>query len=502
MIDIFAIDNNKVVDDNKKIPTGREIFESLLSQIVPVDFNVLAHPKFNELRRRIEAGELSSDAIDSIPAGELRLSKLEDKHRLVVIIENLMCLASRLNWGLCKNNGMTYVYNTAYWMRVGEEELRAFLGEAAERMGVDHITSCYFRFRKNLLEQFMTSAYLNTPSFSRERIRINLRNGTFEIMPDRRGIREFDASDFLTYQLPFDYDPSAEAPMFHKYLERVLPDESCRKVLAEYIGYLFVGNQTLKAEKALLLYGSGANGKSVFFEIIMAMLGPENVCNYSLEQLTNDDKYQRAMIGDKLLNYASEISTRINVEVFKQLVSGEPLSARLPYGRPFILTDYAKLIFNCNELPRDIEQTHAFFRRLLIVPFKVTIPAEEQDRQLATKIARNELSGVFNWVLSGLDRLLTNKGFTPCEAVEQELAEYRKQTDSVRLFIDEMNYLPSVTASMKLKDIYDEYRGFCLESGMYPCRKGTFRERLSAQGIKSDKNRIGNIVYVQKAPME
>lgn len=92
MIDIFAIDNNKVVDDNKKIPTGREIFESLLSQIVPVDFNVLAHPKFNELRRRIEAGELSSDAIDSIPAGELRLNKLEDKHRLVVIIENLMCL--------------------------------------------------------------------------------------------------------------------------------------------------------------------------------------------------------------------------------------------------------------------------------------------------------------------------------------------------------------------------------------------------------------------------
>ena len=54
-------------------------------------------------------------------------------------------------------------------------------------------------------------------------------------------------------------------------------------------------------EKVLLLYGSGANGKSVFFEIIMAMLGPENVCNYSLEQLTNDDKYQRAMIGAAVL---------------------------------------------------------------------------------------------------------------------------------------------------------------------------------------------------------
>lgn len=79
MIDIFAIDNNKVVDDNKKIPTGREIFESLLSQIVPVDFNVLAHPKFNELRRKIEAGELSSDAIDRPCRGAAIKAKLEDQ---------------------------------------------------------------------------------------------------------------------------------------------------------------------------------------------------------------------------------------------------------------------------------------------------------------------------------------------------------------------------------------------------------------------------------------
>jgi putative DNA primase/helicase len=47
--------------------------------------------------------------------------------------------------------------------------------------------------------------------------------------------------------------------------------------------------------------------------------------------------------------------------VFKQLVSGEAIEARSPYKRAFTLTDYAKLMFNCNELPKEAELTNAFF---------------------------------------------------------------------------------------------------------------------------------------------
>jgi putative DNA primase/helicase len=54
------------------------------------------------------------------------------------------------------------------------------------------------------------------------------------------------------------------------------------------------------------------------------------------------------------------------------------------------------MIFNANELPRDEEQTNAFFRRFIIVPFDVTIPAEEQDRKLHRKIIDGELAGAFN----------------------------------------------------------------------------------------------------------
>jgi hypothetical protein len=92
-----------------------------------------------------------------------------------------------------------------------------------------------------------------------------------------------------------------------KYLAEVLPDLSAQNVLAEFLGYVFIKNSQLKLEKALLLYGGGANGKSVFFEIVKAILGNENLSSYSLSSLTNETGYYRAEICNKLVNYASEI---------------------------------------------------------------------------------------------------------------------------------------------------------------------------------------------------
>ena len=76
------------------------------------------------------------------------------------------------------------------------------------------------------------------------------------------------------------------------------------------------------------------------------------------------------------------------------------------------MREYGKLMFNCNELPKEVENTNAFFRRFLIIPFDSVIPESEQDPELAAKIIRDELSGVFNWMLEGLGRLLQQRTFT------------------------------------------------------------------------------------------
>ncbi len=432
---------------------------------------------------------------------EAGTDKPNKKHYIVITIEKILELAENNNWGLCKKHDFIYLYNGAYWSQLEEDQLETFLGQAARKMGVNKFDAHYYQFREKLLKQFMSIAHLPTPEKPDELVLINLKNGTVEINPASKEpvkIRPPRQADFLTYQLPFGYNNKASSPRFIQYLDEVLPDRDMQQLLAEFVGYVFVNTSTLKLEKALILLGPGGNGKSVFFEIVNALLGSENVSTYTLQSLTDKSGYYRAKLANRLVNYASEINGSMDTALFKQLVSGEPVEARLPYGEPFTLIDYAKLIFNCNELPTDVEHTTAFFRRFMIVPFDKTIPEDQQDKELAANIIRNELSGVFNWVLDGLQRLLKQRGFTSCEAVEKQNEKYRMESDSVLKFLNESNYKKSIELYVTLSTIFSEYKGFCGEDGYYPVGKSKFKKRLQNSGIKVTRKSVGNVVYLRK----
>lgn len=423
---------------------------------------------------------------------------LRQKHYLITVVEEVLRIAKVNKWGLCRSNGCVYVYNGAYWTPIAEDDLKAFLRRAAEKMGVERYEAKHFLFGDNLYKQFFAEAYMQAPVRSATTVKINVLNGTFHLEGGKQSLNSYDRDDFLTYQLPFRYDRSQDCPLFQKFLDRVIPDLDCKKLLAEFIGYVFVPTSLLKLEKALLLYGQGANGKSVFFEIIRAMLGPENISHYSLENLTTGNAYCRAQIGHKLLNYASELSGRMDVDVFKQLVSGEPVEARLPYGVPFIMDHYGKFIFNCNHLPVDVEHTHAYFRRLITIPFNVTIPEAEQDKGLAARIIETELSGVFNWMLGGLNRLLRERRFTESHLVTQQIEDYKRQSDSVRSFLDDYEYVSHPEFVVSRQQLYLEYRNYCLNEGNKPVNNRNFGQRLANCGIVGVRRAGGHVHFLSR----
>lgn len=490
---------HQLVKKNTLVTSHAEILQQLTEQFEPVDFELLAFPQVQKLREELEESPRESDEANAIRK-QLDKLKLNIKHYLILSIENTIHLAEKNRWGLCKNNDFIYLYNGTFWNEIDKEQFQKFLGEASEQMGTPKFSARYFQFREQLFKQFLASAYLPTPVNRNDEVLINLLNGTFEISPKGTKLRGFNRSDFITYQLPFEYNPKAEAPLFKAYLDKVLPDMKRQMILAEYLGFVFIkhGSTALKEEKALILYGSGANGKSVFFEIVNALLGEQNVSSYSLQNLTNDNGYFRAKIANKLVNYASEINGNLEASLFKQLVSGEPVEARLPYGQPFTLKQYAKLIFNCNELPKDVEHTNAYFRRFLIIPFDVTIPSHEQDKNLHTKIIENELSGVFNWVLDGLNRLLKQKQFSDCQAVQKAVEQYRMESDSVQMFLNEYNYAESFTNEIPLQEMYKEYKYFCEDNGFKPCSNKTFSDRLRNANYIIIRKNYGRIVNAEK----
>ncbi|GAB3991883.1 phage/plasmid primase, P4 family [Spirosoma daeguense] len=462
--------NEQITQRKAPRTTARHIMSTLEEEFEPIDFKE---------RAGLQSGE-----------------NLKNKHYQIIAVEEILRQAEQNGWGIGQQNDSAYIYDGSHWKLINAGELREFLSRLAQRMGIDQYDAKHHLFIDSLYKQFMEQSRILVRERESDVVLINLANGTFEVTPQGQRLRPADKNDFLTYQLPFAYDPDAQSPLFDEYLRIVQPDEECQRLLAEFIGYLFVSSDCLKLEKALILYGSGANGKSVFFEIILALLGTQNVSSFSLASLTDEKGYHRAKLQNVLVNYASEITEKLDANMFKQLASGEPIEARLPYGQPFILTNYAKLIFNCNELPRGAEQTPAFFRRFSIVPFDVTIPESRQDRQLSSKIIQRELSGVFNWVLNGLKHLLEQRKLTDPPAVREQLKAYQLESDSVKLFLDEFRYVKSSSHHRSVKDLYNQYRNFCLEDGHRPVSRTTFMKRLRYDGFHSERKNIGWVIYL------
>ncbi len=409
----------------------------------------------------------------------------QNNHK-VAIIDQLMITAKNNNWHLALDTGLFYIYTGCMWISLDKDELKNFLKDIAIKQGYPPINAKDSKFIIQLYEQAIQDGFFTEKRYTQQSM-INLNNGTLVLNNDGVTIKQFDYRDFLTHQLPFNYDSQSINTTFLKYLSQVLPDKDTRRTLQEVCGYLFV--KGLKMEKIFFLYGTGANGKSVLFEVLNGLIGDENISHYSLESLTDDTGYFRAKIKDKIVNYGTDIKlSKIDAGYFKTLASSEPIEARLPYGQPFTMSGYAKLIFNVNRLDNaNIEHTHGFYRRILIIPFDKTIADKDQDKSLHKKILSNK-AGVLNWIIEGAERVIANEDIFISKECQNFKAKFIKETDSAALFIDDYNYESCDFSMTYLSAIYTEYKEFCADDGYRALGKNNFNKRLEALGYIRAKN--------------
>ena len=314
---------------------------------------------------------------------------------------------------------------------------------------------------------------------------LNLRNGTLVVMIDGTvELREHRKEDLFTYMLDYVFDPMADCPLWHSFLDRVLPEAESQFVLREFIDYCLMNDHRL--EKMLLLYGGGLNGKSVTLEIIESLLGSMNVSYLSLSDLTTDE-VKRAGIEGKKLNISHESGKDVNPNVLKQLTSGERVLIKHLYVDPRETNNYGKFIAAFNQLPK-AENTFGFFRRLIILPYEVTIPKEEIDRQLTSKL-KAEISGILNWVLAALPELMKQGEFTTSEKCEKALDQYRLQSDNVRLFYNEICEPSDYTT--EASEIYKAYKSYCIDSSLKAVGKQKFYDRL--ESLAGSAEMYGNL---------
>jgi putative DNA primase/helicase len=141
----------------------------------------------------------------------------------------------------------------------------------------------------------------------------------------------------------------------------------------------------------------------------------------------------------------------------------------------------AKLIFAANEVPRtEIDFSDAFFRRFSIIEFPHTFKDGDPntDVNLLEKLTtQEELSGILNWALEGLLRLLKNKCFTEIHDPAVKRSNYIHLSDSVNAFEGDELIFDSITEIPK-DEMYTKYVNYCVQNKYAVESKKEFNRRL------------------------
>ena len=299
-------------------------------------------------------------------------------------------------------------------------------------------------------------------------------------------------------QLPVTYKPGADCPRLQSFLGQVLPDIDPAFVY-ELIGYCLLADNPL--HKAFMFIGPGRNGKSTLLNVIRALLGSRNCAAVSLHDL-EDIRFTSAQLFGKLANICGDIDARQlrTSSRFKQLTGGDEIFAEHKGKEGFSYTPFAKLIFSANEPPLARDQTHAYFSRLVIVPFERVIAEEEANRNLTRDLtSEDELSGLLNQALAGLARLMQRQHFEVPEPVRAAGERYRAAADGIAVFIGEKLCLDAL-ASIDKASLYGQYQDWCRRGGNPPRDRTPFYDAIrNLAGVEETTRRFKGIGH---APLD
>lgn len=307
---------------------------------------------------------------------------------------------------------------------------------------------------------------------------IIVQNGILNLSAVRDGDNEQVLSPhtptFLSrVRLPYNYDPHATCPEWFSFLETVLPESDSRQLLQEIFGYCLTYDISL--QKFFLFVGSGGNGKGVTLNILSRLLGAENVSAVPLSRFSG--RHDLIETLGKLVNITNEVGHRLDEDILKQYVGGDLMHFDPKHKPSFTARPTAKLVNATNELPYVKDCSDGFWRRLVLVPFNVTIPEDKRDHQLEERLAA-ELSGILNWALAGGRSLYQRRRFQESRTATIARRNWQRNMNPVGQFFEE-EVEKSAEGEVGKQEIYQQYVDWCFQMGHRPESVHEFHRRLA-----------------------
>ncbi|MEZ5961714.1 MAG: bifunctional DNA primase/polymerase [Hyphomonadaceae bacterium] len=293
------------------------------------------------------------------------------------------------------------------------------------------------------------------------------------------------------YLLPgrWSAEASSKPPagsLLNLYLERTcgggLEGSARSALLAEVAGVAALGAGTrLTQPKAIVLFGpTAANGKSALLDMLRALVSPDACASISPRRL-GDDRHLIQLLG-KVLNAADELGGEaIASDVFKQVVTGELVTARDVYKRAVCFRPQALHVFACNELPHFRHGLdRGLRRRLLPIPMNVEIARVDRIPDIGRRIGAEEVDVLLAWAIDGARRVLAQGRYSDSQECEEALRAWANAADPVAAWLNDPEETELVDcACTRTKAAYVAFRAWAETEGYVQIPPhGAFTQRI------------------------
>lgn len=311
---------------------------------------------------------------------------------------------------------------------------------------------------------------------------IDLRSGT---------LRDGRPEDKITLHTEIPFIPDAQCPRFLQFLHEIFgSDRELVEYIQRVVGYCLTGD--VSEQCLFLTFGSGANGKSTFLEVLKFIFGmyaynlPFSAFELSARASIPNDV--AAIVGKRLVTAVeTSESAKWNEARIKGLTGGDEITARHLYHEFFRFNPTGKFFLAVNHLPEVADESDGFWRRIRLIPFLKQFSTSNgtADKNLLAKL-KAEGPGILTWAVQGcLKWLESGLGISP--AIREATAAYREDSDPLADFIEECCNIGPREQS-EVGALRDKYIGWASDNFERALSRKDFSRRLEAKGPQKKKH--------------
>lgn len=324
--------------------------------------------------------------------------------------------------------------------------------------------------RETILKDAASVHPVSMTEFDQDPYLLNCKNGTLDLRT--RDFRPHSPGDLLATSSGVEYDPGARSGLWERFINDIMQgDQDAAAYLQKAMGYGLTGDTS--EECFFTLYGATTrNGKGTLMETYMALVDgygrsarPETIAQKDKANSSAPTEDIARLAGARVVNISEPGKQMVlSASLVKTLTGRDTINARFLNENSFEFVPQFKLFINTNHLPKVTDPTVFDSGRVKVVPFNRHFSEEEQDKGLKRKLRKAEnLSGILNWCLDGL-WMMRETGLDAPTAVREATAQYRRDSDKIARFVDEMME-PDPHGEIRTEEAYQAYQSWCEHNG-------------------------------------